>query len=93
MKVRLEAARLMARRAAWKLDRNRDVGLDAAMVKLFVSEAATQQALETIRVLGGYGFCVDYEAERMLRDAVGGLIYSGTSDIQRLIISRWVLGM
>lgn len=93
MKIRLESARLLARRAAWKLDRTRDVGLDAAMVKVHVSEAAATQALETIRVLGGYGYTADYEAERMLRDAVGGLIYSGTSDIQRLIVSRWVLGM
>lgn len=92
MQVRLDAARLLARRAAWKLDRKRDVALDAAVAKLFVSEALLQGALDTIRVLGGYGFCTEYEPERVLRDAVGGVLYSGTSDIQRVIISGWVLG-
>lgn len=90
MRVRLDAGRQLARRAAWKLDRSRDVAMDASIAKLFVSEALVQQALETIRVLGGYGFSTEYEPERVLRDAVGGVLYSGTSDVQRVIVARWL---
>jgi alkylation response protein AidB-like acyl-CoA dehydrogenase len=90
MKVRLEAARWMVYRAASRLDRARDAGLDASMAKLFVSESLLESAHDLVRILGGYGFTTEYEAERTLRDAVGGTIYSGTSDIQRNIISRWL---
>src|SRR5688500_18046019 len=83
MKVRLEAARWMVYRAASRLDRARDAGLDASMAKLFVSESLLESAHDLVRILGGYGFTTEYEAERTLRDAVGGTIYSGTSDIQR----------
>jgi L-prolyl-PCP dehydrogenase len=93
MKVQLEAARLLTYHAAWKLDRSRDVALDASITKLFVSESLVKQALDTIRTLGGYGFMAEYDAERVLRDAVGSLIYSGTSDVQRVFISRWMLGL
>ena len=88
MKVRLEAARLLTYKAAWRLDRVRDVGMDAAITKLFTSESFLATALDTVRVLGGYGFMADYEAVRMVRDAVGGILYSGTNDIQRNIIAR-----
>ncbi|MGH8177976.1 MAG: acyl-CoA dehydrogenase family protein [Steroidobacter sp.] len=90
MKVRLEAARWLVYRAASRLDRARDAGLDASMAKLFVSESLVKSAFDLVQILGGYGFTTEYEAERILRDAVGGTIYSGTSDIQRNIISRWL---
>lgn len=90
MKVRLEAARWLVYRAASRLDRARDAGLDASMAKLFVSESLVKSAFDLVQILGGYGFTTEYEAERMLRDAVGSTIYSGTSDIQRNIISRWL---
>jgi alkylation response protein AidB-like acyl-CoA dehydrogenase len=90
MKVRLEAARWLAYRAAYRLDRARDVGLDASIAKLFVSEALVQSALDTVRTLGGYGFTIEYEAERALRDSIGSTLYSGTSDIQRNIVARWL---
>jgi alkylation response protein AidB-like acyl-CoA dehydrogenase len=90
MKVRLEAARWLAYRAAWRLDRARDAGLDASIAKLFVSEALQQSALDLVQILGGYGFTTEYDAERILRDAIGSTIYSGTSEIQRNIISRWL---
>ncbi len=93
MKVALEAARQLTYRTAWKLERSRDVALDASITKLFVSESLVTTALDTIRILGGYGFMVEYDAERALRDAVGSLIYSGTSDVQRVFISRWLLGL
>ena len=90
MKVQLEAARLMAYRAAWKLDRTRNVSLDAAMTKLFVSESLLRAALDTVQVFGGYGYTTEYEVERILRDAVGSTLYSGTSEMQRNIIARWL---
>ena len=89
-KVRLEASRLLTYRAASKLDNDRKVGLDASIAKLFVSEAFVESAMDAIRTLGGYGFMAEYEAERALRDSVGGTLYSGTSDIQRNIIARWL---
>ena len=88
MKVRLEAARLLVQRSAWKLDRTRDNAIDASVTKLFASEALLVSAMATIRTLGGGGFMAEYEAERALRDAIGGTLYSGTNDIQREIIAR-----
>lgn len=90
MKVRLEAARLLTYKAAWRLDRARDIGLDASITKLYASEALLASALDTVRVLGGTGFMEECDAARALRDAVGGVIYSGTSDIQRDLIARWL---
>ncbi len=90
MKVRLEAARLLTYRSAWRLDRIRNAPLDASMTKLLVSESLVQTALETVQLLGGYGFMVEYEAERALRDAVGSTLYSGTSEMQRNIIASWL---
>jgi alkylation response protein AidB-like acyl-CoA dehydrogenase len=93
MKEKLEAARLLTYKAASKLDRSHDVALDAAIAKLFVSESLVSCALDTIRTLGGYGYTAEYEVERAMRDAVGGILYSGTSDIQRVLIARWLLGI
>lgn len=90
MKVRLEAARLLTYRAAWRLDRSREIALDASMVKLFASESLLRSALDTVQIFGGYGFMTDYGLERVLRDAVASTIYSGTSEIQRNIIARWL---
>ena len=90
MKVQLEAARLLVYRAAWRLGNTRNASLDAAMAKLFVSESLVQTALATVQIHGGYGFMTEYEVERALRDAVGSTIYSGTSEMQRNIIARWL---
>ena len=90
MKVNLEAARLLTYRAAWRLDHSRSASLDAAICKLFVSESLVQAALATVQVHGGYGYMTEYEVERALRDAVGSTIYSGTSEMQRNIIARWL---
>jgi alkylation response protein AidB-like acyl-CoA dehydrogenase len=90
MKVRLEAARLLVYRAAWELERSRNVTLNASVAKLFVSEALLETALAAVQVLGGYGFMTEYDVERSLRDAVGSTIYSGTSEMQRNIIARWL---
>lgn len=90
MKVRLEAARLLTYKAASRLDNARDVALDASITKLFVSEALVQTSLDAVQLFGGYGFMTDYEVERALRDAVGSTLYSGTSEVQRNIIARWL---
>jgi hypothetical protein len=90
MKVRLEAARLLVYKAAWELERSRNAMLSASLAKLFVSEALVETALGAVQVLGGYGFMTEYEVERPLRDAVGSTIYSGTSEMQRNIIARWL---
>ena len=90
MKVRLEASRLLVYRAAANLDRVRTVSLDAAVAKLFASESYIDVALGCIRTHGASGYLSESELERPFRDAVGSAIYSGTSDIQRNIIARWL---
>lgn len=88
MKVRLEASRLLLYRAAWQVLNGNDAALEAAMAKLFISEAAIESALESVQVHGGMGYMEEYPVAGELRDAVGGTLYSGTSEIQRLIIAR-----
>jgi L-prolyl-PCP dehydrogenase len=90
MKTQLEAARLLLYRSAWRLEHARNASLDASITKLFVSETLLKAALDTVQIHGGYGFMVEYDVERALRDAVGATIYSGTSEMQRNIIARWL---
>jgi hypothetical protein len=73
-------------------DAGRDAVLEAAIAKLFVSEAHVRQALDALQIHGGYGYCTEYQVERELRDAIPGTIYSGTSEMQRKIIAR-MLGL
>ncbi|MGB7337424.1 MAG: acyl-CoA dehydrogenase family protein [Phototrophicaceae bacterium] len=88
MKVRLETSRLLMYRAAAAIDRGEDITLDSAMAKLTISESFVQNSMDAIRVLGGRGYLTEYDVERDLRDAMGGVLYGGTSDIQRNIIAR-----
>ena len=90
MKVRLEAARLLLYRAAASLDVSREAGQYAAIAKLFTSEAFVASARDSIQLMGGYGYMVESEVERTMRDALGSTIYSGTSEMQRNIIARWM---
>jgi alkylation response protein AidB-like acyl-CoA dehydrogenase len=90
MKVQLEAARLLVFQAAWRLDRIKTVSLDASIAKLFTSESLLRVAIDVIRTYGGSGLFEEHDVERALRDAVASTLYSGTSDIQRNIISRWL---
>ncbi|MEO1619427.1 MAG: acyl-CoA dehydrogenase family protein [Cyanobacteria bacterium J06632_3] len=88
MKVRLETARLLLYKVAWLKEKGESAMLESSMLKLFLSEAAVASGLDAVRVHGGNGYLSEYGIERELRDAVGGVIYAGTSDIQRNIIAR-----
>jgi alkylation response protein AidB-like acyl-CoA dehydrogenase len=88
MKVRLDAGRLLSRRAAWLADRGELEALDASVAKLYLSEAYLRSSLDTVQLHGGYGFMTESGWDRDLRDAVGGRIYSGTNEMQRNIIAE-----
>ncbi len=90
MKVRLETARLLLYKVAWLKTKGRRASMEAAMAKLYISECMVKSSMEAISIFGGYGYMKEYEVERDLRDAIGGTIYSGTSDIQRLIIAKYM---
>jgi alkylation response protein AidB-like acyl-CoA dehydrogenase len=90
LKVRLEAARLLTYRSAWRLRFAKSASMDASMTKLFVSETLVEAAMAAVQIHGGNGFMTEYEFERALRDAIGSTIYSGTSEMQRNIIARWL---
>lgn len=92
MKVRLETARLILYKVAWLKKMGKPAMMEAAIAKLYLSEAFVASGLDAIRTLGGYGYMTEFEVERNLRDAIGGTLYSGTSDIQRNIIAR-LLGL
>ncbi len=88
MKLALETSRLLLYRAAWAQAEGHEAGIEAALAKLHISESAVQAALDAIQVHGGYGYMTEFEVERELRNMIGGRLYSGTSEIQRLIIAR-----
>ncbi|WJJ95633.1 acyl-CoA dehydrogenase family protein [Algibacter luteus] len=92
MKLRLETSRLLLYNVAWIKDQGRPAMLESSLLKLQLSESYVLSSLDTIRNHGGYGYLSENEVERDLRDAVGGVIYAGTSDIQRNIISK-LLGL
>jgi alkylation response protein AidB-like acyl-CoA dehydrogenase len=87
MEVRLESGRLLIYKAAWLKNQGRHPLHEIAIAKLYVSEAAIQNSLDAIQIFGGYGYMKEYEVERDLRDSISGKIYSGTSEIQKVIIA------
>ncbi|NNL91027.1 MAG: acyl-CoA dehydrogenase [Saprospiraceae bacterium] len=91
MAMKIEATRMMVYRAAWMKDTGRDYAQAAAMAKLFASEAAMEITIEAIQIHGGYGYVKEYHVERLMRDAKITQIYEGTSEIQRMVISRNVI--
>ena len=91
MATEIDAARLLARRAAWKQDSGARFSMEAAIAKLFASEMSTRVAHKAIQIHGGYGYSSEYPVERAYRDARITEIYEGTSEIQRLVIASWVL--
>jgi alkylation response protein AidB-like acyl-CoA dehydrogenase len=90
MQVRLETARLILSKVAWLKKTGKPAVMEAAIAKLYLSEAFVASSMDAVRIHGGYGYTTEFEIERDLRDAVGGTLYSGTSDIQRMIIARWL---
>jgi len=90
MKVRLEASRGLLARVADLKDAGRPAYLEAAIAKLYISEAWVQSSLDAQQVYGAFGYMVDNGIERQIRDSLASRIYSGTSDIQRLVIARWL---
>ena len=85
MRMRIDSARSALYRAAWLRDRGKSVFLEAALAKLAISEAWVRTAEDALQIHGGYGYMKEYEVERELRDALGSRLYSGTSEIQRVL--------
>jgi butyryl-CoA dehydrogenase len=92
MSTEIDAARMMVWRAAVKKDRGGRYTTEAAMAKVLASEVANRAAKEAVQIFGGYGYLTDFPVERHFRDAKITEIYEGTSEIQRLVIARGVLG-
>lgn len=91
MATQIEAARLLVYKAAWLKDDGKDYAHASAMAKLYASEVAMSVTIEAVQVHGGYGYVKEYHVERLMRDAKITQIYEGTSEIQRIVISRGVL--
>jgi alkylation response protein AidB-like acyl-CoA dehydrogenase len=93
MATKVEAARLLTWRAAALRDAGQEHTMESSMAKLYASEAAVEVAMEAVQIHGGYGYIKDYPVERYLRDSKLGTIGEGTSEVQRLVIARELLGL
>lgn len=91
MATKIECARLLCLKAAWEKDNKIDYTLSSSMAKVFASETAMWTATEAVQIHGGYGFVKEYHVERLMRDAKITQIYEGTSEVQRIVISRSIL--
>ena len=88
MKLRLETSRLLLYKVAWLKSIGESAMMESALLKLHLSESFIESSIDAIRSHGGSGYLSENEIERNLRDAMGGVIYAGTSDIQRNIIAN-----
>src|SRR5690606_1634389 len=91
MATEIEAARLLVYRAALDKDNGRNYDQSSAMAKLYASKVAMEQTVEAVQIHGGYGFVKEYHVERLMRDAKITQIYEGTSEVQKIVISRNIL--
>ena len=91
MHTQIQAARYLVYKAAWDKDQGNDYDISGAMAKLYASQVAMDTAVEAVQIFGGNGFVKEYHVERMMRDAKITQIYEGTSEIQRIVISRSIL--
>jgi len=91
MATEIDAARLLCLKAAWLKDQHLDYGMASSMAKVFSSEVAMRTTVEAVQIHGGYGFVKEFHVERLMRDAKITQIYEGTSEIQRIVISREIL--
>jgi acyl-CoA dehydrogenase len=92
MRIRIEAASLLVRKAAWSLDKGVRDALVSSCAKAYSADAAMQTATDAVQVFGGYGYVKDYPVEKLMRDAKIFQIYEGTAQVQRIVIARQVLG-
>jgi acyl-CoA dehydrogenase len=92
MAMEINAARHLVWHAAWLMDQGKPCGKESAMAKCFGSDVAMRTTVEALQILGGYGYMKDYPLEKLMRDAKLLQIYEGTNEIQRLVISREVIG-
>lgn len=92
MATRIEAARMLVYKSAWLKDQGMNYDLASSQAKLFASETAMWVTTEAVQIHGGYGYVKEYHVERLMRDAKITQIYEGTSEVQRIVISRSVLG-
>tara|TARA_R110002033_G_scaffold166331_2_gene204940 strand:+ start:27368 stop:28510 length:1143 start_codon:yes stop_codon:yes gene_type:complete len=91
MHTEIEAARFLVYKAAWDKDQGKNYDLSSAMAKLYASKVAMETSVEAVQIHGGNGFVKDYHVERLMRDAKITQIYEGTSEIQKIVISRSIL--
>lgn len=91
MATKIEAARLLCLKAAWEKDQDKDYTYSSSMAKVYSSETAMWTAIEAVQIHGGYGYVKEYHVERLMRDAKITQIYEGTSEVQRIVISRALL--
>jgi alkylation response protein AidB-like acyl-CoA dehydrogenase len=91
MATRVEASRLLCLKAAWDKDNQKDYAVSSSMAKVYASETAMWAAIEAVQIHGGYGYVKEYHVERLMRDAKITQIYEGTSEVQRMVISRAVI--
>lgn len=91
MAIKLEAARLLVWRAAWMADQGLRNSYESAVAKAFAADAAMEVTTDAVQIFGGYGYIREYPVEKYMRDAKLLQIYEGTSEIQRLVVSRWLL--
>jgi alkylation response protein AidB-like acyl-CoA dehydrogenase len=91
MATQIEAARMLVLKAAWLKDQGKDYSEASAMAKLYASQVAMDVTIEAVQVHGGYGYVKEYHVERLMRDAKITQIYEGTSEIQKIVISRSIL--
>jgi len=82
----------MTLKSAWEKDNGLDYALTSSMAKLFASQAAMEITVEAVQVHGGYGYVKEFHVERLMRDAKITQIYEGTSEVQKIVISRSILG-
>lgn len=92
MATEIDAARLLCLKAAWLKDKHLDYGTASAMAKVFASRVAMWVTTEAVQVHGGYGYVKEYHVERLMRDAKITQIYEGTTEVQKIVISRGILG-
>jgi len=91
MYTEIEAARMLVMKAAWEKDQGKNYDMSSAMAKLYASKVAMEQTVEAVQIHGGNGFVKEYHVERLMRDAKITQIYEGTSEIQKIVISRGVI--